>query len=50
MADWVLFSDWWGATDCTLGNGWCEDADFDQSGTVDWLDVLVFFENWLSGI
>ena len=38
------------ATFCTVGNNWCEGADFDQSGTVDLADASIFFGNWLSGI
>jgi len=49
MGDWVLFTNWWGATNCEEANEWCGGADFDQSGTVDWSDALEFFENWLSG-
>jgi len=50
MDDWALFSIWWDASSCTELNDWCEGADIDFSGTVDWADALVFFENWLSGI
>jgi len=50
MADYVLFINWWGATNCGEVNGWCGGADFDRSGVVDLLDGVVFFGNWLSGI
>jgi len=30
-------------------NDWCEGADFDRSGAVDWADALVLFGNWLTG-
>ena len=50
MGDWVLFSNRWGAVNCSAGNDWCGGADFDQSGTVDLLDGVEFFGNWLEGI
>jgi len=50
MEDWVLFTSWWGATNCSAANNWCEGADFNQSGTVELADAIVFFGNWLSGI
>ncbi len=50
MEDWVVFASWWGATNCEEANDWCGGADFDQSGTVDLVDALVFFGNWLSEI
>ena len=50
MEDYVLFTLWWGATNCVEANEWCEGSDFDQSGAVDLFDAVVFFENWLSGI
>lgn len=46
IEDFSFFMEHWLDDNCDLGNGYCEGTDLDQSGTVDVLDLEIFFENW----
>lgn len=46
MEDLSKFSNNWMRNDCSSPN-WCEGTDYDLSGVVDLMDLVVFMENWL---
>jgi peptidoglycan-N-acetylglucosamine deacetylase len=48
LTDYVIFADHWMDDTCSEPN-WCEGTDFDQSGSVDILDLATFAGYWLSG-
>ena len=41
------FTDEW-LNDCNSANNWCDGADFDQSGDVNFVDFGLFAQRWLS--
>jgi len=45
--DFASFADQWHHSDCNEQNEWCQECDFDQSGTVDTNDLEVIATNWL---
>jgi len=46
--EYAYFASQWLRSPCTAGNGFCEGADVDGSGEVDWLDLKMWVEAWLS--
>jgi len=46
IEDFVFFMEHWLDDNCDASNGYCEGTDLDQSGTVDVIDLEIFFENW----
>jgi len=50
MADFSFFAAYWGRNDCEPANGYCDGADTDQDGDVDWLDLKNLVDNWLAGV
>jgi len=46
--DFSFFMEHWLDDNCDLSNGYCQGTDLDQSGTVDVIDLEIFFENWLA--
>jgi len=49
LADFAAFAQAWKAGDCE-GSNTCRKADIDQSGGVDYRDLRILAENWLSRI
>ncbi|MBN2514013.1 MAG: C10 family peptidase, partial [Sedimentisphaerales bacterium] len=47
--DYALLSFWWQSS-CDVSNQWCEGADLDWSGQIDWQDLDAFLCSWLSEI
>ena len=47
IEDFAILATWWDDEDGCLSSDWCESADFDMSGTVDFTDLTCFVENWL---
>jgi hypothetical protein len=47
LIDFAVFAAHWDQTGCPSG---CENADINNSGTVDITDLLLFADNWLKGI
>jgi len=47
--DFGTFALQWQQTDCNETNSWCERADIERSGDVDWLDLDIIADNWLAG-
>jgi hypothetical protein len=46
IEDFVFFVEHWLDDNCDSSNGYCEGTDLDQSGTVDAIDLEIFFESW----
>jgi len=46
IEDFSFFMDHWLDDNCDSSNDYCQDTDLDQSGTVDVIDLEIFFENW----
>lgn len=46
LADFAMFSLQWVRYDCATPD-WCNRADFDLSGSIDMLDLLILADNWL---
>jgi len=44
--DFSFFMEHWLDDNCDLSNGYCDGTDLDQSGSVDVIDLEIFFENW----
>lgn len=49
MTDFAFFAGHWMNTNCNNSNN-CDGTDLDKSGTVDMPDLVIFANNWLSGI
>jgi hypothetical protein len=47
FADFAVLAFYWQATDCNEPGGWCEGADLDIDGNVDFDDLMLFCEYWL---
>jgi len=47
--DFLFFMEHWLNDNCDSSNGYCEGTDLDKSGTVDVIDLEIFFENWSAG-
>ena len=48
--DFAYFAARWHRQGCSPGNGNCEGADVDGSGTVDFLDFEIFAKRWMLGL
>jgi hypothetical protein len=48
FVDFAYLARWWLRIDCNLNND-CDGTDIYKDGTVDFLDLAVFTENWLEG-
>ncbi len=46
--DHVILANNWRAFSCG-GRSWCDGADIDQSGSVDFADFEIMVDNWLKG-
>ena len=49
MSDFAFFAGHWMDTNCSNSND-CDGTDLDKSGMVDMPDLVIFANNWLSGI
>ena len=49
MSDFAFFAGHWMNTNCSNSND-CDKTDLDKSGMVDMPDLVIFANNWLSGI
>jgi hypothetical protein len=49
LSDFAWFAQNWWHDDCTALNWNCDGADLDGSGSVGYLDLAIFAENWLVG-
>jgi hypothetical protein len=47
FSDFAILASHWQATDCNEPGGWCEGADLDIDGNVDFDDLMLFCEYWL---
>ncbi len=45
--DLKVFASKWLRNDCSLGNGFCSGADFDENGNVAFFDFAIFAEWWM---
>jgi len=48
--DFAFFAQRWHRQGCSPGNGNCEGADVDGSGTVDFSDFEIFAAHWMEGV
>jgi peptidase C39-like protein/glucodextranase-like protein len=48
LLDFSVLAKNWQVTDCNELNDWCEKADIDKSGAVDFNDLLIICEYWLT--
>jgi hypothetical protein len=46
IEDFAFFMEHWLDDNCDSSNNYCEGTDLNQSGTVDVIDLEIFFENW----
>jgi hypothetical protein len=46
IEDFSFFMEHWLDDNCDSSNDYCDGTDLDQSGTVDVIDLEIFFENW----
>jgi len=49
LTDYAVLAGKWASIDCNETNNWCEKADIDRSGVVDFNDLFVMAQNWLEG-
>ncbi|GAH61114.1 unnamed protein product, partial [marine sediment metagenome] len=49
LTDYGTFAIQWRQADCNEPD-WCSRADMDQSGNVDYSDLYILTENWLTGL
>lgn len=47
MDHFLRFAEHWLRTDCSELNDWCDGADLDNLGSVDFLDLELFVYDWL---
>lgn len=47
MNHFLRFAEHWLRTDCSELNNWCDGADLDNLGSVDFLDLELFVYDWL---
>lgn len=47
FGDFAVLGYYWQHTDCNEQNGWCEGADLDINGSVDFNDIIDFTDYWL---
>jgi len=47
LEDFAVLAVWWDDDGGCVEPDWCEGADFNMSGTVDFTDLAYFVENWL---
>lgn len=50
ITDFAWFAQHWRRSNCNPGNYYCEDADLDKSGSVDFADLALFARDWLAGL
>lgn len=50
LPDLNMLSFWWLDDNCTISNSFCEGADLNQDGIVDFIDYQLFASNWLKSI
>jgi hypothetical protein len=50
MSDFAFFAEHWMENGCVPANGYCEGADLDSDGDVDFSDLKKLAENWLEGM
>jgi hypothetical protein len=48
-SDFAWFAQQWRHDNCSAANWDCDGADLDQSGVVEYRDLLILAENWLAG-
>ena len=48
--DFAFFAAHWHQEACSPSNNYCDGTDLDESGSVDFLDLAIFTNNWLAGI
>lgn len=46
--DYSRFSGFWQQTGCNSGNDWCDGADLDRLGSVNWTDLKIIGDQWLA--
>ncbi|MCP4712935.1 MAG: right-handed parallel beta-helix repeat-containing protein [Planctomycetes bacterium] len=46
LLDYAALGQWWLVLGC-FGPEWCDGADFDMNGKVDFVDLWIFFHHWL---
>jgi len=46
--DYARFAEYWIEKDCSGLNNWCDGADFEPDGDVDWNDLQRFVAKWLT--
>ncbi|MHC4572871.1 MAG: S8 family serine peptidase [Planctomycetota bacterium] len=49
FVDYAVLGSFWGAVDCNDQNDWCQGADSEPDGDVDWGDLKGFVQDWLRG-
>jgi hypothetical protein len=47
LQNFVRFAEHWDRTDCNEMNNWCNGADLDQMGDVNWFDLAFLVDEWL---
>jgi hypothetical protein len=47
FCDYAILASYWQTTGCNEPGGWCEGADLDTDGNVDYNDLMLFCEYWL---
>ncbi|MCK5270354.1 MAG: hypothetical protein KAJ46_06200, partial [Sedimentisphaerales bacterium] len=47
LEDFAVLATWWDDNGNCSSPDWCDSADFNMSGTVDFADLAYFAENWL---
>jgi len=51
LADFAILAEHWRLLDyCNPTNNWCSGADIDRNGSVDFCDMILFSNDWLSGM
>jgi len=50
IVDFAWFAKHWRQNNCNPSNYYCDDVDFDHSGSVDFLDLAIFARDWLAGL
>lgn len=48
--DFAFFAAHWHHRHCNPSNNYCDGTDLDQSGSVGFLDLAIFADNWLAGV
>jgi Zn-dependent metalloprotease len=45
--DYTIMASEWSGIYCSPANNWCDGADIDRSGNVNWKDMSTFWQDWL---